>query len=302
MTDFKRIALVASLDMPKVTATLNRLAQLLPEHGHEVVIESGTASLVTNAELPRCDRDQLGGRVDLVIVVGGDGSMLAAARDLVDAGVPLLGVNRGRLGFLTDIMPSQVDSRLLDVLAGKYQISDRHLLHMRVLRQGGLVGEGLALNDVVIHPGMSVRMMEFELYVDDQFVYSQRSDGLIVSTPTGSTAYALSGGGPIVHPKLNATVLVPMNPHTLSNRPIVVDGDSSIRIYVGRRRELQPHITCDGQTHVMSEPGDAIEIVRHPRPVRLIHPRDHNFYETCRDKLGWGSHLGNSRPNDFFHR
>jgi len=105
-----------------------------------------------------------------------------------------------------------------------------------------------------------------------------------------------------VHPRLNATVLVPMNPHTLSNRPIVVDGDSSIRIYVGRRRELHPHVTCDGQTHVVSEPGDAIEITRHPRPVRLIHPLDHNFYETCRDKLGWGSHLGNSRPSDFFHR
>ncbi len=302
MTDFKRIALVASLDMPKVTATLNRLAQLLPEHGHEVVIESGTARLVSAGGLPTCDRDQLGGRVDLVIVVGGDGSMLAAARDLVDTGVPLLGVNRGRLGFLTDIMPSQVETRLMDVLGGKYRTSDRHLLHMTVLRKGEMVGEGLALNDVVIHPGMSVRMMEFELYVDDQFVYSQRSDGLIVSTPTGSTAYALSGGGPIVHPKLNATVLVPMNPHTLSNRPIVVDGDSRIRIYVGHRRELQPHITCDGQTHVVSEPGDAIEIERLPRAVRLIHPCDHNFYETCRDKLGWGSHLGNSRPSDFFHR
>lgn len=302
MTDFKRIALVASLDMPKVTATLNRLAQLLPEHGHEVVIESGTAKLMTAGNLPLCDRDQLGGRVDLAIVVGGDGSMLAAGRDLVDNGVPLLGVNRGRLGFLTDIMPEQVDSRLMEVLGGRYQISDRHLLYMRVLRRGQMVGEGLALNDVVIHPGMSVRMMEFELYVDDQFVYSQRSDGLIVSTPTGSTAYALSGGGPIVHPKLNATLLVPMNPHTLSNRPIVVDGDSNIRIYVGQRRELQPHITCDGQMHIVSQPGDAIEIERYARPVRLIHPSDHNFYETCRDKLGWGSHLGNSQPSDFFHR
>jgi len=235
-------------------------------------------------------------------VVGGDGSMLGAARALTDLNVPLLGLNRGRLGFLTDIHPDDMEEGIGRVLAGEYKSTNRYLLEMRVERDGETIGKGLALNDLVLHPGRSVRMMEFELYVDQQFVYSQRSDGLIISTPTGSTAYALSAGGPIIHPNLDAIVLVPMNPHTLASRPIVISGDSQIEVLVGRRNELHPLISCDGQVDISTEPGDVIKIHRKPTPLRLIHPSEHNFYETCRDKLGWGRRLDSLRPGEKAHR
>ena len=242
-----------------------------------------------------CEREQLGEKADVAIVVGGDGSMLSAARDLVQSNIPLLGINRGRLGFLNDIGPGEIEERVGEVLSGDYIVSERFLLEMSVTRENQSIGSGAALNDVVFHPGKSVRMMEFELYIDGQFVYSQRSDGLIVATPTGSTAYALSGGGPIMHPNLNAVVLVPMNPHTLSSRPIVVGGDSTITILVGKRNKLHPHVTCDGQNHISTRPGDVIEISKLKQPIRLIHLPDHNFYATCRSKLGWGSRLDSNR-------
>jgi NAD+ kinase len=185
-----------------------------------------------------------------------------------------------------------IEEKVGEVISGKYMMETRFLLDTSVTRKGALVGGGDALNDVVIHPGRFIRMIEFELYIDGQFVYSQRSDGLIISTPTGSTAYALSGGGPIMHPKLDAIVIVPMNPHTLSSRPIVVDGSSEIKILVGEHNSAYPHVTCDGQNHVVTNPGDEIHIHKKPHKLHLIHPLNHNFYETCRTKLGWGSHLG----------
>ncbi|MCP1365075.1 NAD(+) kinase, partial [Halomonas sp. BBD48] len=148
------------------------------------------------------------------------------------------------------------------------------------------------LNDVVIHPGKAARMIEFELFVNGQFVYSQRSDGLIIATPTGSTAYALSGGGPIVHPKLEAITLVPMFPHTLSSRPIVVDASSEIMVHIGETNEAYPHVSCDGQTQVVSKPGDILYVRRKPQRLKLIHPHGHNYFEICRSKLGWSSRLG----------
>jgi NAD+ kinase len=165
---------------------------------------------------------------------------------------------------------------------------------MTLVRKGEVIGSGVALNDVVLHPGQFIHMLEFELYVDGYFVTSQRSDGMIVSTPTGSTAYALSGGGPIMHPKLDAIVLVPMNPHTLSSRPMVVAGDSEIKIIVGEHNSAVPLVTCDGQTHAEVGPSDEIHIRKKPHQLKLIHPLTHNFYERCRSKLGWGGHLLNS--------
>ena len=149
------------------------------------------------------------------------------------------------------------------------------------------------LHDVVLHPGEYIRMIEFELYIDNEFVYRQRSDGLIISTPTGSTAYALSVGGPIMHPGLDAIVVVPLNPHTLSSRPIVVHGDAEIRVVVGDQRDIRPHVTCDGQTHQVTTVDDEIVVRKKPEKLRLIHPEDHDFYEICRNKLGWASHSGN---------
>ncbi len=257
----------------------------------EVVVEASLASCLEGDDFRVAERHEMASTVDLVIVVGGDGSMLSAAREMVHYEVPLLGVNRGRLGFLTDILPEEVQSRVSRVLAGEYVVSDRFLLDVFLQRQGKVVAQGLALNDVVFHPGESVRMLEFELYIDRQFVYSQRSDGLIVSTPTGSTAYALSAGGPILHPRLDAMVLVPMNPHTLTSRPIAISGDSTVEIVVGERHDLNPQVTCDGQEDFITEAGDTIRISRESKTLRLIHPVDHNFYSICRSKLGWGSRL-----------
>ena len=294
MTDFNRIALAANIELPEIGEFINRLISFLSQGGYTVLLEANTARFTGNDELPVFEYGKPDTDLDLVIVVGGDGSMLSAARSLVQHNVPLLGVNRGRLGFLTDILPQQMEEQVQRVLAGEFIISSRFLLEVNIARGGKIIGNGDALNDVVLHPGKSVRMMEFELYIDNQFVYSQRSDGLIVSTPTGSTAYALSGGGPIMHPNLDAIGLVPMNPHTLSSRPIVVGGNSDIEIRVGSRNELHPLVTCDGQTDLQSEPGDIIRIHKKAQPIQLIHPVGHNFYETCRTKLGWGSRLGAS--------
>ena len=166
------------------------------------------------------------------------------------------------------------------------------MLTASITRNNKAIGFGTALNDVVLHPGMSVRMMEFELYVDGEFVYSQRSDGLIVATPTGSTAYALSAGGPLLNSELDAMVIVPLNPHTLSSRPIVLHGNAKIEIKVSSRHELHPLVTCDGHDDFATEPGDIISIEKHRHAISLIHPKDNNFYSVCRSKLGWGSHLG----------
>jgi len=163
-----------------------------------------------------------------------------------------------------------------------------------VRRHGEAIGQGDALNDVVLHPGKSTRMIEFEIYIDGQFVCSQKADGLILATPTGSTAYALSAGGPIMHPKLDAIVIVPMYPHTLSGRPIVVDGNSEMKIVVSKNMQIYPQVSCDGQNHFTCAPGDTLTVRKKSQKLRLIHPLDHNYYEVCRTKLGWGSRLGNT--------
>lgn len=292
MAEFKRIGLVGRPGSERALYTLKRLIRFLQSRGIDIILDEEISKSLPNNVLPVSDSETLGKTCDLVIVVGGDGSLLGAARSLAKYNVPLLGVNRGRLGFLTDITPEDIEIKVEEVLEGKYLMESRFLLDASVVRQGAIIGGGDALNDVVIHPGRFIRMIEFELYVDGQFVYSQRSDGLIISTPTGSTAYALSGGGPIMHPKLDAIVLVPMHPHTLSSRPIVVDGNSEIRINVGEHNSAYPHVTCDGQNHVVTNPGDEIHIHKKPHKLHLIHPQNHNFYETCRNKLGWGSRLG----------
>ena len=206
--------------------------------------------------------------------------------------VPVLGINRGRLGFLTDILPDEIEQRVGAVLDGKYTVEKRFLLQAVVKRDGEVIGRAEALNDVVVNSGTSAQMIEFDLFVGDEFVYRQRSDGLIVSTPTGSTAYSLSGGGPIMHPKLDAIVLVPMFPHTLSSRPIVIDGNSEITIHINDQNEIHPPVTCDGQVHLTALPGDLVVITKKRHKLKLIHPLDHSFYASCRDKLGWGSRLG----------
>ncbi|PAU76533.1 NAD(+) kinase [Halomonas salipaludis] len=292
MTTFKTIGLIGRLGSAKVVDTLKRLIRFLDGHGYALVIEDRTATVLLDHGHREASRETLGEICDLAIVVGGDGSLLGAGRAMCRSGTPVLGVNRGRLGFLTDISPNELEERVGEVLAGHYEVEERFLLDAEVYRGEVLVGAADALNDVVMHPGKAVRMIEFELFIDGQFVYSQRSDGLIIATPTGSTAYALSGGGPIMHPKLDAITLVPMFPHTLSSRPIVVDAASEIRIHIGETNEAYPHVSCDGQTKVVSKPDDILYVRRKPQRLTLLHPHGYNYYEVCRSKLGWSSRLG----------
>lgn len=293
MSQFARIGLVGRVGSESAYYSLQRLILFLQKQGVEILLdESTTASMPNTHKLPVLTREELAIRSDLAIVVGGDGSLLSSARSMCHTGVPILGINRGRLGFLTDISPEEIERKVGPVLAGNYLSEYRFLLDMKVVRDGELVGEGSALNDVVLHPGQYIRMIEFELYINDEFVYRQRSDGLIISTPTGSTAYSLSVGGPIMHPNLDAIVLVPLNPHTLSSRPIVVHGASEIKVIVGDQRDINPHVTCDGQTHLETLPGDELVVKKKPESICLIHPEDHDFYEVCRSKLGWASHMG----------
>jgi len=292
MPYFQRIGLLSSLDITAVKLSIQKLDAFLRAQGSEVIYEQQTALLVDWDVDASLVLEQFLEAIDLVVVVGGDGSILSASRKIASSKIPLLGINLGRLGFLTDISPDEIEARVAPVLAGEFKQTERFMLTASITRNNKAIGFGTALNDVVLHPGMSVRMMEFELYVDGEFVYSQRSDGLIVATPTGSTAYALSAGGPLLNSELDAMVIVPLNPHTLSSRPIVLHGNAKIEIKVSSRHELHPLVTCDGHDDFATEPGDIISIEKHRHAISLIHPKDNNFYSVCRSKLGWGSHLG----------
>ena len=292
MTQFSTIGLMGRVGSEAVLETLVHLRDFLRARGRKVIVEQEVAEHLGTDPGEVRPREHIGRDSDLVIVVGGDGSLLGAARSLAAQEVPVLGVNRGRLGFLTDISPQQLESQLEGVLAGRYVLESRFLLDVLVMRGEEVLARGDALNDVVLNSGVSARMIEFDLYIEEQFVYTQRSDGLIISTPTGSTAYSLSGGGPIMHPGLDALVLVPMFPPTLGSRPLVIHGNSSVRIVINEYNDLHPNISCDGQLNFRASPGDVIHIHKKPERLQLLHPLEHNFYAICRAKLGWGSGPG----------
>lgn len=294
----RNVGIYSRLSSFKVAATVMEVINYLGEAGYHTIVESEIANHLPETGVQSADLRRMGEMCDLVIVVGGDGSLLGAARVLAKFAVPLVGVNRGRLGFLTDIKPDEIRDKLAAILAGHYIIEPHFLLDCLIKRDNKPIYEGEALNDVVLHPGKAVQMIEFELYVDGQFVYSQRSDGLIVTTPTGSTAYSLSAGGAIMHPSLDAIALVPMYPHTLSSRPIVVNGNSEIKIIIGQYREASPAVSCDGQSSVVLERNDVLYVRKKPRRLLLVHPQEHDFYKSCRSKLGWGSKLpiGDTNP------
>lgn len=291
MESFRNIGIIGR-EGSGVVESLQRLIQFLCRRGLNVVIGDHIEHLVTpeqRADVRISSRKMIGEVSDLIIVVGGDGSLLSAARMLSRYDVPVLGVNRGRLGFLTDVSPDEIEVRVGEVLDGQYLLEKRFLLDATVKHNGEPIGVADALNDVVVNSGTSAKMIEFELYIEGEFVYRQRSDGIIVSTPTGSTAYSLSGGGPIMHPRLDAIVLVPMFPHTLSARPIVVDGNSEIKLVICESNQSPVPLTCDGQVNLTAQPGDAVYVTKKPHKLKLIHPLTHSFYASCRDKLGWGA-------------
>jgi NAD+ kinase len=290
---FKKIGLAGRSRQRGLTGVLRLLLDLLEERGLEVVLEDSLGEVLPDHKQRTANLEEIGQEADLVIVVGGDGSLLSAARIMAQFDTPVLGVNRGRLGFLTDIMPDDIAQQIPAVLDGDFERESRFLLGAEVRRDGQVLGRGDALNDVVVNSGTSAQMIEFELSINNTFVYRQRADGLIVSTPTGSTAYSLSGGGPIMHPTLDAIVLVPMFPHALSSRPIVVDGNSEIRLDILARNRIHPPVTCDGQANMKARPGDSVHISKNPHRLSLLHPRGHSFYASCRDKLRWSNALVN---------
>ncbi|MEH6551084.1 MAG: NAD(+) kinase [Pseudomonadales bacterium] len=288
MSAFKHIGILGRLGNVQVVESVVALLELARARDIPVLVEDVVATALASVKCNIATRSQIGEQCDLVVVVGGDGSLLGAARSLAEYDVQVLGVNRGRLGFLTDIRPDDMEVKVSEVLDGEYSLAERFLLDVIVERDGVAVAHSHALNDAVVNSGGSARMISFDLYMNDLFVYSQDSDGLIVSTPTGSTAYSLSGGGPIMHPDLDAIVLVPMFPHTLSARPIVVGGNTEIKIIIG---DCYPYVSCDGQIHLNAAPGDVVTIRKNTHSLKLIHPIGHNFYAACRDKLGWSGRL-----------
>jgi len=287
---FQTIGVVGRSRQQGLEEVFADLLATLEDLGAEALIEDRFADFAGDGQVLH-GRRAIGAEADLIVVLGGDGSMLSAARSLAQFAKPMLGVNRGRLGFLTDISPDSLREQISAVLAGEYSSEERFLLDVCVEREGEVIAEGDALNDVVVNSGTSAQMIEMELYIDDEFVNRQRADGLIVSTPTGSTAYSLSGGGPIMHPSLDALLILPMFPHALSSRPIVIRGTSEIRIDVLARNRIHPPVTCDGQVNMTARPGDSVVLRRNPAVLTLLHPTDHSFYASCRDKLHWSGAL-----------
>ena len=287
---FSKIGIIGKPCDPKVKTTLRTLADHLSSHGLEVVAEVRANELLDNGVDAAYPLETLGEQCDLVIVVGGDGTFLGAARALAASGVPLLGVNVGRLGFLVDISPDALLDAVDRIFTGDFDEEYRFLLSACIGPSPQQDTQSPALNDVVLHKWNTPRMVEFETYIDGRFVNAQRSDGLIVSTPTGSTAYALSGGGPLLHPSLNALLIVPICPHTLSNRPIVVNGDSRIEIRICGGDHAHVRISCDGQNDREIGDGEQLYIHKSTHPVRLLHPKGHDHYKILRAKLGWAGH------------
>lgn len=289
---FKTIGIIGRVRNPGVKETLKALADYLLHLKKNILIEKETAEALDHdhANLPTIAREEIGNHCDLLIVVGGDGSMLHATHAVINQSVPLLGINRGSLGFLTDIHPTELE-KISAILEGQYTIEKRFLLSASVKDNDKPLGQDDALNEVAIIPDAIPHMFEFEIYIDDQFVCSQDSDGLIIATPTGSTAYALSGGGPILHPQLDAIVLVPMFPHSLNSRPIVIEGNRKIDIIIAPNNKSFPRVSCDGRAYIKTAPGSHISIYKKPQPLHLVHPLDYNYYEALRTKLHWGKKL-----------
>lgn len=288
---FERIGIFTKREDPRVGEPLARLVRVLLDRRVDVVIDPQGAELLGHpADLPVREPPFSGDR-DLVVVVGGDGALLRAAQVFIEQDVRMLGVNVGRLGFLTDLSPAQLEERLAEILDGHYIEERRFFLHCSVWRGGVLLTEAHALNDVVVEKWNTARLISFEVHVGGRYIYGQRSDGLIVATPTGSTAYALSAGGPILHPALEAIVLVPLNPHTLTHRPIVVDSHAEVEVAAVLREPETAHVTCDGESIAKLSTGDRVRARRTDRRARLIHPADHDHYAVLRAKLHWGTDL-----------
>jgi len=295
---FRRVALIGKPNSPEIAISLRELAGYLRARGCEVLLERETATLFGAADgaMVAADWETIGQRADLALVVGGDGTMLSAARNLVRHRVPLAGVNQGRVGFMTDIALSELRTSIGAILDGQYSIEERTLIDAEIQRDGKSVLRTLALNEAVVGKGSQGRLIEFELYLDGEYVYTLRADGVIVATPTGSTAYALSAQGPILHPSVPAFALVPLNPHTLSARPVSVSDRCSIEIVLVRARDARAHF--DGFALTDLAQGDRLVLRRSDDPIRFVHPPAYSYFVMLREKLHWSESVAPLRDDD----
>ncbi len=282
---FKTIALVGREDDPRVTEPMTRLVNHLTSAGHDVIAAPG---IFQETRVRQVAEDNLASQADLLIAVGGDGTMLYAAGLAQNGEVPLLGINRGRLGFLADISPDEIENSLTQVLNGDYTQESRLLLDARIVDPDGNARTSVALNDIVLQKRDTGRMLDFETAIAGRYVNTHSGDGLIVATPTGSTAYSLSCGGPIIEPALDVVVIVPVCPHTLSDRPIVIPADCEIEVKLIARSDTKAEVTVDGQSHGELSAGDRLLISRSDQRITLIHPPGYDYYEILRSKLHWG--------------
>ncbi|CAG9000684.1 MAG: NAD kinase [Candidatus Celerinatantimonas neptuna] len=288
---FHTVGLIGKPNHAGASQTLNQLHYWLHQQGYHLLVEERVAN-----QLPVCNSEiasmsEIGKHADLAIVVGGDGNMLGAAREFCGHDIAVIGVNRGNLGFLTDLHPDNFKTPLSAVLKGEFITEHRFLLEAQVIRDGKHLGVYKAMNEIVLHQGKVAHMLELDVYINDHFVIGLRADGLILATPTGSTAYSLSGGGPILTPDLEAIAMVPMYPHTLSSRPTVLNGNSEVRIKVAPQNRSDMLISCDSHIPINIITGDEILIRQHPERLQLIHPTNYQYFEVLRKKLGWGNRL-----------
>ena len=290
---YKNIAVIGTHKNPKVAETVLELIILLNQWGLNVFLEKETALSLPGgtSQYEVLSLEALSHHCDCGVVVGGDGNLLRAGRAFSLSGKPIIGVNRGQLGYLTDIAPEKLELELKQILIGRRQVEQRFLIEGEIERNGEIIHLGSALNDIVLFPGEIAQMIEFELKINQTFVYSQRSDGLIISTPTGSTAYSLSAGGPILQPDMEALILVPMFPHTLTARPVVIDAHSEIEILISEDNKTAPRLSYDGQSHLDLSLGDKIKIKQQVKRLSLLHPESYDYYSVLRSKLQWGTQL-----------
>lgn len=288
---FPRIGIFSKPTGDGITETLMQICAFLEKRGHKIILDQISANRILNKNFTRASDEEIGTLCDLVIVIGGDGSLLKAARAIVDAKIPILGINRGNLGFLADVTSVNLESTLEEVLSGNYIEEQRTMLNATVIQNNKSIPGHLALNDIVMHHGELARLIDFQIFINDQFVVDQRADGVITSTPTGSTAYALSGGGPIVYPTLDVITLLPMFAHALNTRPIVIDKKSKIRLVLNASNRIAAQFSADGQSHMSIHAGDEIQIEANKNNLRLLHPLSYNYFAVLREKLGWNLKL-----------
>jgi NAD+ kinase len=282
---FRHVAIVGKHQAQGMRELLDELAHFLARQGLDVSFERATAMNTGLAGYPELSTAEIGAQCDLAVVVGGDGTMLGIARELARHNIPLVGINQGRLGFITDIPVGQFREALAPMIAGDYEEEHRSMLEGGVWRDNERIFEGLSLNDVVVSRGATASMVELKIDIGDEFVANLRADGLIVASPTGSTAYALSAGGPILHPGIAGWVLVPIASHTLSNRPIVLPDSGEIRIEIVAGRDASANFDMQSLTSLLH--GDQVRVRRSAHKVRFLHPRGWSYYATLRRKLRW---------------